>query len=111
MRLPNAEGAWVDQSKLSKYLLADAHPVGRSKARFFRELGFHEKDVATLEQALITIARTEAVTITAPSVHGVKYVVDGSVRIPSGGQVRIRPVWIIDAGQDRPRFVTAYPLG
>ena len=61
MRLPNAENAWVDQSKLSDYLLSEAHPVGRSKARLFRGIGFHEENGATLEQALLEIARTEEV--------------------------------------------------
>lgn len=111
MRLPNAENAWVDQSKLSGYLLSEAHPVGRSKARFFRGVGFHEENVATLEQALLEIARTEEVAATITSAHGVKYVIDGSVVAPSGRGVRLRTVWIVDAGRDRPRFVTAYPLG
>src|SRR3990170_3092295 len=111
MRLPNAENAWVDQSKLRDYLLSEAHPVGRSKARFFRETGFHEENMATLEQALLQISRTEEVATTATSAHGVKYVVDGSLVTPSGRTVRLRTVWIVDAGRDRARFVTAYPLG
>ncbi|MFA5822749.1 MAG: DUF6883 domain-containing protein [Thermodesulfovibrionales bacterium] len=43
------------------------------------------------------------------SLHGVKYIIDGLLTTPIGGSVKMRTVWIIDKGQERPRFVTAYP--
>lgn len=110
MRLPNAEGARIDPGKLTRYLLSENHPVGRSKARFFRGIGFNESNLAVLEQGLIGIVKTEAVVETVASRHGMKYVVDGMITTPSGSRVRVRTIWIIDAGQDIPRFVTAYPL-
>ncbi|MFI5387895.1 MAG: DUF6883 domain-containing protein [Fimbriimonadales bacterium] len=110
MRLPKAENARVDHEKLTRYLLSETHPVGRSKAKFFRGVGYDESSVTVLEQGLIEIARTEAIVETAASRHGMKYIVDGLITTPSGGRVRVRTVWIVDAGEDRPRFVTAYPL-
>lgn len=110
MRLPNAEGARVTRDKLKGYLLAHTHPIGRSKARFFRELGFDESNVQAFEQELITLARIEEVAETVPSPHGTKYVVDGVVRTPSGKAVKLRTIWIVEKGEDRPRFVTAYPI-
>ena len=110
MRLPNVENAWVDRAKLTDYLLSETHPVGGPKARFFRGIGFHEDNVATLEQALLEIARTAEVAAVVTSSHGVKYVIDGSVVAPSGRGVRLRTVWIVDTGTERPRFVTAHPL-
>lgn len=110
MKMPNVEQAQVDPEKLTGYLLSETHPVGRLKAKFFRRIGFNESNVWLLEHSLIEIAQTQEVVETLSSVHGVKYVVDGLIPAPSGKWVKLRTVWIIDQGQDRPRFVTAYPL-
>jgi hypothetical protein len=42
--------------------------------------------------------------------YGVNYVVDGSLATPIGITVNVRTVWIIEAGEEEPRFVTAHPL-
>jgi hypothetical protein len=79
MRLPNGEQAFIPIEKLSGYLLSETHPTGQSKARFFRALGF------TAEHADVLIVA------------------------PDGRQVLVQTVWIIEPGESRPRFVTAYP--
>jgi hypothetical protein len=109
MRIPNVEGAYVPRSKLLDYLLSTSHPVGSAKAGFFRGVGFDESTVERLEHGLAGIAASEDVTTVVPSVHGVKYVVDGMLGTPRGARVPIRTVWIVENGEDRPRFVTAYP--
>jgi len=91
------------------YLLSDAHPVGRAKAKFFRAAGFDETNVVILQQCLITLAQTEEVKEVISSPHGTKYVIEGALSRPAGGLVHVRTVWIIEPGEDRPRFVTAYP--
>lgn len=110
MRLPNADGAQVDVEKLNRYLLSQTHPIGRSKARFFRGVGFDESNIETLERGLIGIAKTGEIAETETSLHGVKYILDGLITTPSGDRIKVRTVWIVDKGQDRPRFVTAYPV-
>ncbi len=110
MRIPNAEDAWVARGKLIKYLLSTTHPVGRSKADFFRRMGFTDANVGELEKGLVTIAKTEEVLDTERSEHGTKYIIHGSMATPGGRVVRVRTVWIIEHGQEGPRFVTAYPL-
>jgi len=110
MRLPNAEEAQVDRDKLEYYLVSQLHPIGRSKARFFRGVGFDESNLAVLQQALIELARAEEIIETITSAYGTKYIVDGSITTPSGDQITLRTVWIIEKGRDRPRFVTAYPI-
>ena len=42
--------------------------------------------------------------------HGIKYVVEGDLQTPNAGTKRIRTVWIVETGEESPRFVTAYPL-
>jgi hypothetical protein len=56
------------------------------------------------------IAKSEAAGHRVASRHGMKYVVDGEIPTPLGSRVTLRTIWIIDAGQQHPRFVTAYPL-
>jgi hypothetical protein len=110
MQLPNKAKAYVPPGKLMGYLLSEAHAVGKSKAKFFRSLGFDEAAVTQLEEELLAVARTEEVEDFIPSPHGVKYIVDGSVKTPKGGVARLRTIWIIETGQENPRFVTAYPI-
>ena len=39
-----------------------------------------------------------------------QYVLDGALLAPRGTLLQVRTVWIIDAGEGTPQFVTAYPL-
>lgn len=109
MELPNRENAYIPPAKLHDYLLSRTHSVGRSKAKFFRGLGFDETNVDLLEQRLLAIAHSEDITEVASSEHGTKYVVEGMLQALDGDLVLVRTVWIIEPDQDRPRFVTAYP--
>jgi hypothetical protein len=60
------------------------------------------------EKAYIPVEKLEVESvITSP--HGTKYIIDGLLQGTIGIQARIRTVWIIDIGEERPRFVTAYP--
>jgi hypothetical protein len=60
--LTNRENALIQPEKLIYHLLSDSHAVGKSKAKFFRELGFNEENLAFLEQELSKIIRNEDVT-------------------------------------------------
>ena len=108
MRISNADAAFVPPDKLTGYLLALAHPVGGSKAQFFRAHGFGETNTAELEVGLLAIARGADAEATE-SPHGVKYVADGDLPTPSGRSVRVRTVWIVEPTDPRPRLITAYP--
>lgn len=110
MKLPNREDAYIPSPKLHDYLLSRTHSVGRWKAGFFRALGFDETNLDLLERRLIAIANSENVKDVVVSAHGAKYIIEGSLQTPVGSLVQVRTVWIIDAEQDRPRFVTAYPV-
>jgi len=110
MELPNREKAYIPLSKLKDYLLSETHSVGKSKAKLLRSLGFNEMNIDMLKQGLITIVHSGDIKEEVSSSHGVKYVIDGTLKTPDGGLINMRTVWIIDKGQERPRFVTAYPL-
>lgn len=109
--LRNASLAAVDRSKVVDYLLNEAHPDNGGKARFFLSLGFSREDPEPLIKALRDIAEHGDVVDSSKSVHGEKYVVDGSLsgHTEEGRRWLVRTVWIIDSGGNAPRLVTAYP--
>src|SRR3990172_2817742 len=110
MKLPDKEKAYIPLLKIKDYLLSETHPIGKSKAKFFRSLGFNELNIDLLKQGLLTIAQIEDVKEAVSSTHGVKYLIDGLLQTPVGDTIMIRTIWIIDKGQTRPRFVTTYPV-
>lgn len=110
MKLPDKEKAYIPLLKIKDYLLSETHPIGKSKAKFFRSLGFNEMNADLLKQGLLTIARTEEIKEAVSSIHGVKYVIDGLLQTPAGEAVEVRTIWIIDNGHTSPRFVTTYPV-
>jgi hypothetical protein len=60
-RLPNGGRAVLDVRKIEDYCLNPAHPVGRHKARVFREaLGIGRDDSAGLVDEFLEAARTGA---------------------------------------------------
>ncbi|EKD91393.1 MAG: hypothetical protein ACD_30C00014G0003 [uncultured bacterium] len=42
MKLPNGSKTFISKEKLLNYILSEIHPVGKFKAKFFRNLGFDE---------------------------------------------------------------------
>jgi hypothetical protein len=108
--LPNASHAVVERGKMSDYLLAFDHPEGASKAAFFSRFGFTADDWQILAEALIFHAATHQVSFISESKFGTKFQIDGQVFCPDGRSPFIRAIWIIDADNDTPRLVTAYPL-
>ncbi|TRU84144.1 MAG: hypothetical protein EWV76_05750 [Microcystis novacekii Mn_MB_F_20050700_S1] len=110
MLLPNRENAFIQPEKLTNYLLSETHSIGKSKAKFFRELGFNEKNVTLLEQELSKIVKNQDITEVINTEHGTKYIIIGTINTPKNKSVAILTVWIIDLGKDTPRFVTARPF-
>jgi len=110
MRLSNKEKAYIPPNKLTGYLLSETHAVGKSKAKFFRPLGFDKTTVKQLEQGPLAIAQTNEVRESITFPHGTKYVIDGPLKTPKGTVVRIRTIWIWEAEDENPRFITTYPI-
>jgi hypothetical protein len=109
MRLPNAAHARADQSKIRDYLLDPAHRSGGSKARLFGRFGYGRDQWEDLRMDLLRHAVTGQVVAEVPTDYGRKYLVRGSFESRSGRFIELLTIWIIDDGEDSPRFVTAYP--
>lgn len=111
MKLPHCKNAIIKREKLTKYLLSLTHTEGKSKAKFFRGLGFSEANPTEFEQALLKIGQSNKVTKIDKmnSRYVIKYVIDGSLISPSGKSVKVRTVWGIRFGEGIPKLISAYP--
>lgn len=110
MKLPHSNNVFIPKAKLTDYILSETHAVGKFKAKYFRRLGFTEANVQLLDQALHKIAQTREVTEKISSDYGIKFLIEGTIKAPNGKNITVCTVWIIEADQDRPRFVTVYPV-
>ena len=109
MKLPFAERAIVDASKVRDYLLSSGHPVGRFKARVFGAVGYNQRDWSRLQRDLLALAITMEVELTASDEHGRRFAGIGNLAAPNGSLLPVTTIWIIRSGEAEPRFVTAYP--
>lgn len=101
---------FIDDSKVSDYLLSVQHRVGGAKARFFLSLGFSQSRCAEFSEALKRHALENEIKNREVSEYGTKIIIEGPLQCPDGRLPIIRTVWIIDAGVIFPRLVTAYPV-
>jgi hypothetical protein len=109
VKLPGAHRAIVPPEKVRDYLLSTTSPRARGKAAFFRALGFQACNWEALQSALLDIARSGDARAGRASEFGTKYEVRATMTGPAGRLAVVKTVWIIEAGDDQPRFVTAYP--
>jgi hypothetical protein len=109
MKLPQAERAVIEPSKIRDYLLSTSHPVGRFKAPFFSSLGYTNANWRRLAEDLRDLAVTGDAELGRDSAYGQKYEIRGTLKGPLGRSARVLTVWIILFGRDVPQFVTAFP--
>jgi hypothetical protein len=111
MQIPNADRAVIDARKLHGYLLSASHPVGRFKAAFFSKLGYSAAKWQVLEADLRGQHLSRSATLRESTPHGRKYEIRSTLRGPSGKEAEVVSVWLIPAGEDVPRLITAHPGG
>ena len=107
--LPNAVQAYVEEKKITGYLLSDTHPQGRSKAVFFRAFGFVPAQWQELAAALVAQGAAGTVVSTLVRPDSTQYAVEGELSALDGRAPRIRTVWEVRPEDARPRLITAYP--
>lgn len=109
MKLPNRKKAKIVNEKLTGYLLSEIHPIGKSKAKFFKKYGFDSSNSKELEQELLIIALNNEVTGTKETIYGVNYVIEGVIISPKRKPFKIKTVWFVEAEEKIPRLVTVIP--
>ncbi len=110
MKLPNADQAQISRNKILNYLLSIKHPVGKTKAKFFRKAGFSGTNVNLLEKELLNLAKNASVTAVRETKYGTNYGINGSIKAPTGVKINVTTVWFIESEGENPTFVTAYPM-
>jgi hypothetical protein len=111
MRIPNADRAVIDPLKLHGYLLSQSHPVGRFKAGSFVALGYSPNEWQRLEADLRAQHLSRDAMMGEANPYGQKYEIRAPITGPTGRTAEVVSVWVVLAGEDFPRFVTAFPGG
>lgn len=110
MRIPNADRAFIEISKLRDYALNPTHRVGGHKARLFAGLlGITLSDAEALRDILLDVIQHEEAMLGELDEYGQRYVLD-FLLIWQNRQAIVRSAWIIRPDEDFPRLVTCYPL-
>jgi Domain of unknown function (DUF6883) len=109
--IPNADRAVIEPAKLRGYLLSRTHPIGRFKAPFFQALGYSSEDWRQLEADLRSQHLPKEAAADEPTPYGRKFVIRATLVGPNGTSAVLVTVWVVRAGEDFARFVTAYPEG
>jgi hypothetical protein len=109
MMMPNCHKAEVPQRKINDYLLSEIHPVGKSKARYFKALGFSEERTEEMKNGILNIAQQNNISEKIKTEFGIKYIVRGTLNCPNGEKVELITVWIIESVIEAPRLITVYP--
>jgi hypothetical protein len=109
-KLPNANGAVIEFTKLRDYCLSTEHPRGRHKARVFREaLGLTVADADWLQQQLMEGIQEQSAEKQETDSFGSRWRID----IPLTRQDRsavVRTIWMIGTGENFPRLITCWVI-
>ncbi len=109
-QLPAVNLAWVEELKITEYLLNLAHPKGGSKAKFFQNRGFTVEEWEGFHDALVVQAKSNPVVKVTPNEFGTRYVVECNCPTPDKLNPCIRTVWELKENETKPRLITAHPL-
>jgi hypothetical protein len=110
MKLPNAQGAIVEMSKLLDYCLSPTHFRGRNKARVFQSaLDLGVSDADELQLALLKAAREGDALEGVSDLYGTRYIID--FEMTRGNRTAtIRSSWIVSAENAAPRILSCNVL-
>jgi hypothetical protein len=110
MKLPGAEFAVVDISKLRDYCLDPFHPIGKHKAHIFAAvLSIVQSDAEFLRQELRRAAGGTDVIVADKDEYGQRYIIDFELA-RNDRRALVRSAWIILHGENFPRLTTCYVL-
>ena len=108
-RVPGAEAASADDRKFREYILSETHPIGRGKAKFFKNIGYTGANWQELrEQFLAQLPRVPGRYTQDGYGQGKNYEAVISVA-SSSGTANVRTFWEVHP-ENGTKFLTAYPL-
>lgn len=101
-----------NRQKFENYLLNENHPVGGSKAKFFREmLGYTVKDAKLFFKNVVSAIKGTVPTSSTTTAYGTKYTYQTVLPAKDGGTVKANVVVVVqkDMGEILYKIVTIYP--
>jgi hypothetical protein len=99
-RLPDGERAWVEDRKITGYLLATEHKEGGPKARFFLARGFNLVQWQVMETSLVEQGVANKVVRIVQTEFGVRYTIDCNCPTPDDADDAARAADRIAAGRN-----------
>jgi hypothetical protein len=109
MKIPNSEGAVIEPSKLTDYLLNPEHKRGGAKAKLLIQFGYSQETWQRLETDIRESHLDADVDLVKETAYGTRYEVSAYLSTPVGRQLLVRTVWQTDKGTDFPRLITVIP--
>ena len=109
MRIPNAENAIIEGSKVVEYLLKLDHPRGGGKAKLLISIGYDPKNWQQLADDLRQQHLNAEVVEDHDSPWGNRYDIVAPLCGPQGDTIMFRSIWQIGLGSDQPRLITMHP--
>jgi len=108
--LPHCKEVDIPREKLEGYSLNSEHPVGKHHAIVFKAaLGFDQSNWDVLARIILEQLPYYEAVLDRKDEYGQRYNVTMPITGPGGKTADVLTAWIIETGQDYPRFVTAYP--
>ena len=109
MKVPNYHNAHIPTDKIEGYILSKTHPIGKTKALFFEQIGYTIENKDLFIEDIYSILKENSVARKVENDFGIKYIVKGKVGERFGKPVAVITIWLIEEGASNPRFITAYP--
>lgn len=109
MKIPNANRAVIEPSKLTEYLLNTEHKRGGSKAKLLLQFGYSLDNWQQLEIDIRTFHLSQDASMMKETIYGTRYEITNELLTPSNRLLRVKTVWQIDQGTDFARLITLIP--
>jgi hypothetical protein len=91
-----------------KETIAIARHILDEHHKYYTKNGIDDAEMAHELKFILEGVKNYLIEKKAPKKE-IKAMLDGLLPTPDGGSIKMRTIWIIDKGHERPRFVTAYP--
>lgn len=109
MKLPNNNSSFIEEDKITKYLLNLTHEIGKYKADFFYRFGFSLDNIEEFKEALKKHSVEREINNTRENQYGVLYELRCEIITPDQRNPCIVTVWLIENESDAPKLITSYP--
>ncbi len=107
--LPNYIKAYIAPSKIKGYALSPTHPVGKHKAKVFKNaLGYDLSNADELINQVYNKLGISDAELGKVDTYGQRWTVDILIDGPNGKSATVTTGWIIKTGETNPELTTIF---